>query len=50
VLDKDQRILLKLKRESQIDSCDGDGKKPKGEFYKKKRTDLLLERYVEQIQ
>ena len=48
MLDKDQRVLLKLKSSEWIPS-DGN-EKPRDKFKKKLKKNLLLERYVENLQ
>lgn len=50
VLEKDQRILLKLKKQSQIESADDASKMDPAEYFKRTRKDLLLDRYCEQLQ
>ena len=49
VLDKDQRVLLKLKSTEFIPSSE-DETKAKADVKKIKHKDLILERYVEEIQ
>ena len=49
VLDKDQRVLLKLKSTEFIPSSD-DARKPKTSQHKVKHKDLILKRYVEELQ
>jgi len=49
VLEKDQRILLKLKKQSQIESADDASKMDPAEYFKRTRKDLLLDRYCEQL-
>ena len=49
VLDKDQRVLLKLKSHEYIPSSDDERKAVKGEK-KHRRKDLVLQRYVEHLQ
>ena len=49
VLDKDQRVLLKLKSTEFIPS-DEDERKPNAGQKKTKRKDLILQRYVEELQ
>lgn len=49
VLDKDQRVLLKLKSTEYIPSSDDERKAMKGEK-KHKRKDLILQRYIENLQ
>lgn len=49
VLDKDQRVLLKLKSTEFIPSSDDERKAIKGER-KHKRKELILQRYVENLQ
>lgn len=50
VLEKDQRILLKLKKQSQIESADEAGKMDSTAYYKRTRSDMLIDRYCEQLQ
>jgi len=49
VLEKDQRILLKLKKQSQIESADEAGKMDSTAYYKRTRSDMLIDRYCEQL-
>ena len=49
VLDKDQRVLLKLRSTEYIPSSDDERKPTIGEK-KHKRKDLILQRYVENLQ
>ena len=49
VLDKDQRLLLKLKSTEYIPSSDDENQPIKGEK-KHKRKELMLQRYVENLQ
>lgn len=49
VLDKDQRVLLKLKSTEYIPSSE-DERKPKDNQRKIKHKDLILQRYVEELQ
>ena len=49
VLDKDQRILLKLKSTEFIPSSD-DEKVPTGSRRRVKNKDMILRRYVESLQ
>ena len=49
VLDKDQRLLLKLKSTEYIQSSDDENQPIKGEK-KHKRKELMLQRYVENLQ
>ena len=49
VLEKDQRVLLKLKSKEMISSADEKKRNP-DEVKKKLKKGLLLERYVENLQ
>lgn len=47
VLEKDQRVLLKLKKHKLIESADDENKKSNLEYHKHTNTELLVDRYVE---
>ena len=48
VLDKDQRVLLKLKSTEYVPSSE-DSSKPTEEQRKVKHKDLVLQRYIEEL-
>lgn len=50
VLDKDQRVLLKLKSTELIPSSEDESKPKPNEEKKKKYKDRILKRYVDEIQ
>ena len=47
VLDKDQRVLLKLKSTEYIDSSEDENKADPFNERKKKRKNIILDRYID---